>query len=437
MKRNIILFVVLMCVCLSGYAREKVVYIPEGSMKSNKFNQPDGGFGDGYKAESENLVIFWDKSFGKDPTLYHDKDRRFYPDEILKEGERFYKFYADHCNFIKKGKSNTDKYKMIIWMYNDDETTAYGGADGPVGMMWFRPCRINSYPYCALAHELGHSFQYMVGADGMRGFNSSFGEYTSQWMLWQVYSDWTTIEKYHLDAFMKQTHYAAFHVDNCYHAPQLMEYWSEKHGTDIIGSIWRKAEGEEDVIAVYKRLTGISQEAFNDEVYDAASRFVTWDLPRIRTVCSSYANEHICKVDRTGEGSYRISKGNCPQNYGYNAIRLSVPEGGAELTFEFEGIVGDKDFRAVNAADAGWRYGFVAMKKNGKRVYGKMNVGVNGKNAPVSFEVPEDTQFLWLVVTGAPTVHRDKQKGWKQQREEIGKEPQWPYRFRLTGAKVM
>lgn len=77
------------------------------------------------------------------------------------------------------------------------------------------------------------------------------------------------------------------------------------------------------------------------------------------------------------------------------------------------------------------------MKKNGKRVYGKMNVGVNGKNAPVSFEVPEDTQFLWLVVTGAPTVHRDKQKGWKQQREEIGKEPQWPYRFRLTGAKVM
>lgn len=438
MKMRLLFFAALLQVCALVYPREKEIYIPEGSIKSNKFNEPDGKFSHEYKAESENLVIFWDKSFGKDPAAYPDKSKRFYPEEILKEGERFYAFYRDKCKFVKKGSSYTDKYKMIIWMYNDDVATAYGGGDDVVGMAWFRPCRINSYPYCTLAHELGHSFQYMVKADGQRGFYaSSFGEYTSQWMLWQVYSDWTTIEKFHLDAFMKQTNLEAFHKENCYHAPQLMEYWSEKHGTDIIGRVWREAQGEEDAISAYQRLTGISQKEFNDEVYDAACRFVTWDMPRIRTVCSSYANQHMCKVDRKGENRYGISKAGCPQDYGYNAIRLSVPAPGTDVTITFEGIAGDWDFRSPRPENAGWRYGFVAVKKDGTRVYGDMNVGSNGKNKAVSFRVPEDTQFLWLVVTGAPSVHRNVKNGWDSGRSKKGEEPQWPYQFTLEGARVL
>ena len=59
---------------------------------------------------------------------------------------------------MQKGKSYTDKYKMIIWMYDDNEKTVYGGAHDNVGMTWFRPCRINGYPYCTLAHELGAFF---------------------------------------------------------------------------------------------------------------------------------------------------------------------------------------------------------------------------------------------------------------------------------------
>lgn len=87
---------------------------------------------------------------------------------------------------------------MIIWMYDDNEKTVYGGAHDNVGMTWFRPCRINGYPYCTLAHELGHSFQFMVEADGGKGFpGTTLYEYTSQWMLWQVHPDWVTIENYH------------------------------------------------------------------------------------------------------------------------------------------------------------------------------------------------------------------------------------------------
>ncbi len=415
----------------------KEILIPAKSLKENKFNQPDGQFSYDYMAESENLVLLWAKSFGKDPTTYSDKSRRFYPEEILREGERFYRYYVDKLKFVDKKKSYSSRYKMIIWMYNDDETTAYGWGDEGVGMMWVRPCRIQSYPYCPLAHEMGHSFQYMVGADGARSFSGCpLVEYTSQWMLWQVYSDWTTIEQFHLDAYMDQTHYSLMNEVNMYHAPQFMEYWSNKHGLDIIARIWREAEGKEDPISAYKRLTDINQQQFNDEIYEAATRFITWDIPRIKTVCSSYANQHRCKLDAVGEEWYRIAQTRCPQNYGYNAIRLNVPESGKTISLDFEGIAGSKDFRSVNTDKAGWRYGFVAVGKNGKCVYGDSHEGRNGINGTVRFKIPEETQFLWLVVTGAPTEHWDYMKTWNTLKQEKGKEAQWPYQIRLEGTSL-
>lgn len=412
----------------------KEIRVPQKSVKENKFNQPDGQFCDDYRAESENLVLFWEKSFGKDPAQYRDRSRRFYPDKILKEGERIYGYFVDKLKFADRKKSHSSRYKMIIWMYNDDETSAYGWGDEGVGMMWFRPCRIQGYPYCALAHEMGHSFQYMVGADGARGFSGCpLVEYTSQWMLWQVYPDWMTIEQFHLDAYMDQAHHALMSESNMYHAPQFMEYWSEKHGLDIIARIWKEAEGKEDPVLAYKRLTGIGQEEFNDEIYEAATRFVTWDLRRVKTMCSSYANQHRCKLDRAVDGWFRIAETRCPQNYGYNAIRLNVPEGGEVISLEFEGVAGSGGFHPVKVDQAGWRYGFVAVNRNGKCIYGNMHRGKNGKNEPIRFKMPKDTQFLWLVVTGAPTEHPDFLKNWKELKEGKGKEAQWPYQIRLEG----
>lgn len=415
----------------------KEIKITQKSLKENKFEQPDGEFSYDYMAESENLVLFWAKSFGKDPMKYADESKRFFPEEILREGERIYNYYVDKLKFADRRKSYSAQYKMIIWMYNDAETTAYGWGDEGVGMMWFRPSRINAYPYCTLAHEMGHSFQYIVGADGARSFKGCpLVEYTSQWMLWQVYSDWVTIEQYHLDAYMNQTHYSLMNEVNMYHAPQFMEYWSNKHGVDIISRIWREAEGEEDPISAYKRLTGINQQKFNDEIYEAASHFVAWDISRVKTVCSSYANQHLCQLDKVDEGWYRIAQSRCPQNYGYNAIRLNVPESGKVVSLDFKGIAGSKDFRSVNVDKAGWRYGFVAVNKAGKCIYGDMYNAKNGNNETVRFEIPEKTQFLWLVVTGAPATHWDRVKTWKVLREEKGKEAQWPYLVRMEGTSL-
>lgn len=439
-KKHLLLLLAVLLVpggAVFAESGKKEILIPQKSAKEYKFNQPDGQFSSDYKAESENLVLFWEKSFGKDPAQYADKAKRFYPDEILREGERFYTYYVDKLKFADKEKSSSSRYKMIIWMFNDDEKTAYGWGDEGVGMMWMRPCRTQSYPYCPLAHEMGHSFQYMVEADGARGFaGCPLVEYTSQWMLWQVYSDWTTIEQYHLDAYMDQTHYSLLNEVNMYHAPQFMEYWSNKHGLDIIARIWREAEGKEDPVSTYKRLTGLTQESFNNEIYEAATRFITWDIPRIKTVCSGYANEHRCKMDSVADGWYQIAQTRCPQNYGYNAIRLNVPEGGKAVSLDFKGIAGVDGFRAVHTDKAGWRYGFVAALKNGNCVYGKMHSAGNGMNGTVTFTTSENTQFLWLVVTGAPTEHCDTMKTWEALAKEKGKEAQWPYQIRLDGTSL-
>lgn len=111
---------------------------------------------------------------------------------------------------------------------------------------------------------------------------------------------------------------------------------------------------------------------------------------------------------------------------------MSVPEGGTEVRLDFEGIAGSRDFHNVHPDKAGWRYGFVAVTTEGKRVYGNMNRGENGMNRTASFSVPQNTQFLWLVVTGAPTAH------WETHRngEKKGEETQWPYRIRLDGTSV-
>ena len=415
-------------VTLSAQSGKKIL-IPQKQAKEDNYDDPESRFNHKYKAESKNFVVFWDKSFGLDPTTYSDESRRFNPKEFLKEGERFFAYYRDKLKFVDKKRSNLKKYKMIIYMYNDAETTAYGWGADEVGIMWFRPTRIQKYPFCALAHEMAHSFQFMVAADGHKGYGGhSIIEYCAQWMLWQVYPEWTTIENYHLKSYMDKTHFALMHRTNQYHAPQMMEYWSNKHGLDIIGRMWRGTKADEDPVTTYQRLTKLSQQQFNDEVYYAATRFVTWDIPRIRKVCAQYANQHHSKLDKLGNFWYQIAKTRCPQNYGYNAIQLEVPQKGGEVTLDFKGIAGNKEFGTLYSERAGWRYGFLAVKKNGKRVYGKMNIGKNGENETVRFDVPKDTEYLWLVVTGAPTQHT---KHLREKSDEVYEE--WPYQIRLAG----
>jgi hypothetical protein len=411
----------------------KELYIPDDVR-----NEP-GGLSDTSEyslsrmRQTPNIALFWSRKFGSDPMTNPNLMLRFDVDYILREGERIYTFYVDKLKFVKKGQSVSDKYKLLIFIVDSKDATAYGGGmDDKIGAFWAPPVRMRTAPFGALAHEMGHSFQYMLSLDRraenrQRGGGApSLAEMTSQYMLWQVYPEWLTFENYHLNDYMKQTHLAFMHPSNMYHAPHVLEFWANKRGVDIVSRIWQESQAGEDPVVTYKRLTGLDQVAFNDEMFDGVRRFLTWDLKRIEKVARPYANQHFTKLDEVGDGWFRIAKNKCPQNYGYNGIRLTVPASGTKIGLEFKGLAGAEGFNSVQLEKAGWRYGFLAVTSKGKRVYGKVGSEANGR---LEFAVPKDTKYLWLVVMGAPTDYWVKGRGDRT-------EEQWPYQIRLTGAAI-
>ncbi|MBN2598223.1 MAG: hypothetical protein JXR82_15710 [Marinifilaceae bacterium] len=53
-------------------------------------------------------------------------------------------------------------------------------------------------------------------------------------------------------------------------------------------------------------------------------------------------------------------------------------------------------------------------------------------NGSACFTVPENTEYLWLVVSGAPTEHWPVVFNWGAS-DDDSKEEQWPYQIKLSG----
>jgi len=419
---------------------EKELYIPGKVFRipdNNNYNSDTSEFSYSRMVESKNIVVFWSKEFGQDPMTNPVETKRFNVQDAVKELERFYDFYVNQLKLVVKGKSFTDQYKMILYVIGGSGATAFGGGtENKIGLLWTPAARMSKAPYGALAHELGHSFQYMIRADNGRGPGGPISEMSAQYMLWQVYPEWMTFENYHLKDFMKKTHFAFLHPTNMYHSPYVFEYWSNNRGVEFFGEFSRATLNGEDPVTTYKRITNLSQDQFNDEMFDASRRFITWDMKRIEQVAKPYANQHFTVMRTAADGWYRIDSANTPQNYGYNGIQLKVPEAGTTVTLDFKGLAGTAGYTAVKTDKAGWRYGFVAYQKNGKRVYGDVGKEANGT---LKFKVPKDTEFLWLTVMGAPTEHWPIPGRQRNQAANAAPvlEEQWPYEIKLTGTSLV
>jgi len=404
---------------------KKETYLPAKVWRvadHNDYSDSTSEFSNSRKAESDNIAIFWSKEFGQHPMQNPVLNKRFDADAALKECERFYDFYVNKLKIVQKGKSLTDRYKILFYVIGGDEQTAFGGgAEDKIGILWTPAVRMSKAPYGALAHELGHAFQYLASADNGTGFRGPIMEMSAQYMLWQVYPEWMTFENYHLKSFLKKTHFAFLHPENTYHSPYVLEYWSNKYGIDFFGKLLREAKKGDDIVMTYKRITSKTQEQFNDDMFKASSSFITWDMERIREVAALYANQHSTELDTLSNGWFRIRKDNCPENYGYNGIKLAVPAAGTTITLNFKGIAGAKGFRALRIKEAGWRYGFLAVKENGSRVYSDTYADPAGT---AKFKVPGGTTYLWLVVMAAPKTHLQVAK-------EDKDNPEWPYEFKL------
>lgn len=381
------------------YIPAKVWYVPE----NNNYEDSNSEYCYKRMIESDNIVFFWSKEYGDNPMMNSDVIKRFDPKTAIVECERFYDFYVNDLKLVQKGHSVSDKYKLLVYVFGGSENTAFGGGDeDKVGILWTPAVRINKMPYGALAHEIGHSFQYMSHADAKTGPDGPVMEMSAQYMLWQVYPEWMTFENYHLKDFLKGTHYAFLHPANMYHSPYVLEYWSNKYGIEYWGKLSRSTQKGEDLVMTYKRVNKVSQEQFNDEMFDACRRFITWDMKRVEEVAKPYRNLHTTKLNEVAEGWFQVDSTNCPQEYGYNGIKLNIPNAGTKIKLDFKGLVETKENNEVSKENAGWRYGFVASLKDGSRVYSKVFKKQQGK---AEFTLPENTEYLWLVVSGAPKGH--------------------------------
>jgi len=358
-------------------------------------------------AESENLILFWDEGFGDDPSnapQLNGKSMNADVEEILKQAEVFYKYFRDDLKFIESG-SAADKYKMIIFLTYTQEGTVYGGAeeDYKIGALWVEPSRLTpSQPsgvLDAVAHELGHSFQFQLCLDNGGFEKGGFGsggvyEITSQWMLWSVNPKWLLDEAYHRESYVAQTYLTIFHPENMYHNADSFEYWASLHGITATADLWRAAKGSNKVVSTYKTLYGLDQAAFCDEYYEGVRKLIYYDIPRIKDAMATYAGVYPNASMTSGSDGWKtISTKQAPQAYGYNTIKLTAPKAGETVSVEFKGD--------ASVSNAGWRYGFVGKTNSGDIVYSDPFSSAEGT---ATMTASSDMSQLWFVVMGAPAT---------------------------------
>ena len=400
-------------------------------LRNNDFDNTGSQWCFARSRESEHFILFWDAGFGMDPKVGRGA-ARFDPDELLANAEYFFEMYTDSLGFAPKDIATTiNTYKLEIFVNSKSEWLATGsGYDDKIGALWCNYSAVNSHS--TLAHEIGHSFQYLVSCDlgtdhGWRwgfGANASGGcawwESCAQWQAFRCYpqekfGSWFSPSYFHLNLLHEEWRYYNFFIQ---------DYWCQLHGDDFIGRLWRESKKPEDPVETYKRMTGTDQATFNAQIYDYAARSATWDFDAIRQQGKGrMIQTTTLKQLDADQRLWQATPEQCPQNYGYNLVQLTARPEGTVVRAHFKGIAGADGFRRVQTDKAGWRYGFVAIDGNGQRTYGPMYASAEGT---AEMTMPAGVQKLWFVVAGAPTEHW--RHAWD---DDVSNDEQWPYEVRF------
>jgi hypothetical protein len=418
------------------------IYVP-GELRSMDLYSSSSTWFYGRSKQSEHFIVFWGKNYDEygdiTPTEYPNATYRVDIDDLLEKAEEFYDMNVNTLKFVTPGESKTDDYKMMIFLYFTTDWMSYGsGYDNVIGAIWQSPSTCQPVG-STIAHEIGHCFQYQVYCDlgGNSGWRYGFGSNGGN-VYWEQCAQWQSYQSYPMEAFTSYNF--GVYIDNCYrstfHEWQryanyfINYYWADKHGIDFIGKLWQQsgAAGQEDPAQAYMRINGISLDEYNNEQFDYARRMVTWDLDAIRANGENYVGAHSCALDKVDDDYWQVSVDNCIENHGYNVIRLNVPDAGTTITADFAGIAGAPGYNAINVHAAGWRYGYVALKGDGTRVYSDM---YSDNSGTASFTCPENCDKIWFVVSGAPTSYW--MHPWD---EDATNDEQWPYKVKFSGTNI-
>ena len=425
--------------------QEKCIYTPK-ELKDNDFTNDSSQWSFKRMAASPNFVVFWEKGFGDDLAKAPDLDghnMKVDLKKLLEKLETFYAFYKDSMQFVLPG-SKTEKYKMMAMLNYSLEATAYGGAyDNEIGALWVSPNRIQDTKLNCIAHEVGHSFQLQIPADGKGvcwGGGGIF-EMASQWMLWNVNPEWVTDENYHWQDFKKNIYLPFLAPENIYHSPYVLEYWSMKHGPTVIADLFRESRTGEDPAITYMRKyidntsdgnmpytpSTATLDRFAFEILDCYSRLITFDFPRVKAACKPHINQ--LHTDTTTSGPQTKEKGGkqkesfiyplaeqYPQTYGFNVIELDNTLLKQKLRF-----CGDGD-----ETRDGFAYKIVYSDDEGNVKYSETMYSFK---KTINIAKPSFATHTYLVVVGYPKDCYKPMSGNPYEQQE--KEPARVYKYHL------
>ena len=443
----IVYFQILSCFSSQALDINKSIYIPT-TFGGMDLNNESSQWCYSRSKESVNFIVFWEAGYGTNPKTTANSTYRVDVDAILDLAETSFRVYSDSLQFIIEGNSKTDTYKMIILLYYSTTWQASGsGVDDMIGLLSLSANAAQTLGV-TVAHEVGHCFQYQVHCDGhqggwMYGFgtNGSGGncwwEQCAQWQAFKVLPA-EQFTNYQFANYLANANKNILHEEPRYANYFIQDYWTFLHGPEFIGQLWRDSKYPEDPVEAYKRLTQITQSEFNDEMYSCAARFTTWDIPSLMNYGKNYIDAHESSPMILSEDDYWvIDSAKCIENYGYNVIRLNVPDQGTTLKVYFEGKAGDEGFRNYNKNNGGWRYGLVALLEDGTRVYSSMRsasyhlLSLTNPKDTLTFDCPANCSRLWLVVSGAPVVHWHH--AWD---DDASNDEQWPYQVKFENTNL-
>lgn len=393
------------------YAQKKL-YIPK-DLQGMNLKADTSKWSLNRSIETDDLIFMWERGFGNDvsnPPQLKGHDMSFNLLNLRDRIQTFYHFFRDTLGFVTPHyQSKADHYKMMVMVNYSLDGTAYGGTyDNFIGALWVAPNRIQDTKMNCMAHELGHSFQAQIMADsiGQCWGGTGFFEMASQWMLWQVNPDWITDENYHFEAFKTLTHKAFLHMDNIYHSPYVLQWWSDLHGRQFIAELFRQGVIGEDPVMTYKRMNGLSQSAFCDEIFRGYQHLVNFDFTHAYKETRQYAATFNTELETCSNGWLRPKS--LPEGYGFNAIKLDDRVNLNSPIFHLH-LRGNQ-----------LRYGFVGITTNGESIYSDVNATSFTSNG-------QTLKHLYLIIMGAPEHHADVMTH--------GNTPeykQYPYEFQVT-----
>lgn len=446
-KKSVVLLFSLFSICAVTFAAEtaKQIYEP-ASFGAMDLNNESSQWCYQRSKQTDDFIVFWEAGYGSNPNTVSSSSYKVDVDAVLAIAENCFDFYTDSLKFITRGSSKTDKYKMIIRLYYSTTWMASGsGEDNVIGTLNLSANAAQTLGV-VVAHEVGHCFQYQVHCDqGVGGWMYGFGtdgaggncfwEQCAQWQAYKVYPERQFTESY-FNGYYPSVNKHILHETPRYSNFFIQDYWCYLHGMDFIGKLWRQSRYPEDPVDTYLRINGITQSQFNDEIYDCAARFASWDIPTLRSYGAAKVDARPqCAMTLAADNYWLIDSTECLENYGHNIIKLNAPSEATTVTAYFEGKTGTTGFRNLNRTYAGWRYGFVALLKDGSRVYSPMRSPlidrITNPKDTLSFDCPDNCSRLWLVVSGAP------KKTWHHAWDNNdANDEQWPYQVKFDNTNL-